>query len=165
MNVRGTASFGWLSLVVFTSCTHDIYRSNYIPHHGEFSKCKVVFKKTVAPGDSLQKVGEVELKDSHYSTRCNEAHALQLLEKEACALNANVVKIVQEKRPNLGGSCYRCKAEIFKASLSSEELKSDDYYRKEEIKKRVKADKKTNTALLVTSIALGFVIAALIFFL
>ncbi len=124
-----------------------------------------MFKKNLAPGDTLQKVGEVELKDSYYSTKCNEAHALKLLEKEACALNANVVKIVQENRPNVGSSCYRCKAEIYKILQSKEELKSDDYYRKEEIEKRVTKDNKTNTALLVTSIALGFVIAVLIFFL
>lgn len=149
--------------VIFTSCTHRISRSNYIQHQGEFSRCNVVFKQKIMSGDSIQKVGLVELMDSQFSVKCNEAHALKLLEKEACALNADVVNIIEEKRPGIGSSCYRCKAEIYKYTKGKTELKSDDYYNKDELDKRLKKDKNKNTVFLYSSIVLGLIIAAFIF--
>lgn len=150
-------------LFFLVSCNHSIWRSNYQPNKGEFSKCQVVFIKNVQAGDTFVKVGEVELKDSNYSIHCNEAHALELLEKEACVLNANVVKVVKEKRPNLGSSCYRCKAEIYKLKQPLTELKSDVYYNKEEIEKRIQKDKNRNAGLLFGSVIVGFAIAVLLF--
>jgi tetrahydromethanopterin S-methyltransferase subunit G len=153
----------FLPLILLVSCNHSIWRSNYQPNKGEFSKCQVVFIKTVQAGDTFVKVGEVELKDSNYSIHCNEAHALELLEKEACALNANVVKVVNEKRPNIGSSCYRCKAEIYKLKQPVAELKSDAYYTNEELEKRIKKDKNRNAGLLFSSVIVGFAIAILLF--
>lgn len=151
-----------LFAILSASCSHHIVRSNYKPHQDKFDYCNVRITKEFSPSANTEKVGTVELEDSRYSIFCNEAHAMKLLKKEACALNADLVHLVNEKRPDALSSCYRCKAEIYKIKNDSLLPLQNEPYTDHQIDKRVKQDKKRNAVFATTAVLIGFFIAYLI---
>lgn len=94
-------------LIMISGCAHRIVRSGYDLKKSDYRNCIIVIKKDMQSLDSLQKVGEILLGETGFSVSCSEAHALEILKGEGCALNANVVNITEEKRPDLFSSCYR----------------------------------------------------------
>lgn len=152
----------FLIAIFCTSCRHTIVRTNYKPHQAKFDYCNVNIVKEFSPSDQVEKVGTVELEDSRYSIFCNEAHAMKILKKEACVLNAQLVHLVKEKRPDALSSCYRCKADIYKVKQDSLNLVSEPGYEEKHIEERVKKDKKRNAVFATSAVVLGFFIAYLI---
>jgi len=108
--------------------------------------------------DDLRKIGEIKLGETGFSTKCNEAHALEILKNEACALNADIVNISEETRPDSWSTCYRCRAEFYVNTNKDMVLYSDLSYRSDQVKKRVKNDRYFNTAVIVSSIVAGIVL-------
>lgn len=145
--------------MVFSSCAHKITRSGYEAKKTEHADCPVTIKKFYTVPDSAKKVGEVKLGDSGFSTACNEDAAIKILKAEACALNANLVVIVEESRPSIMSSCYSCKAKIYK--YNSSEIQEDPDFASENIKTRVNQDRKSNTAMIFGALIGGFVFGLL----
>lgn len=149
-------------LFLISSCTHQIIRTGYQTDKSESKNCDIVIKKFMTITDSLQKVGEIKLGDSGFSVACSEAHALEILRKEGCALNANIVNIVEETRPDFLSSCYRCRAVFYKFKGSMKD-QNNDYYKSQEVDKRVSTDRTRNTFIGIGAAVLGFVIGFCMF--
>ena len=102
-------------VLFFSSCAHHIVRSGYQATKSDYRICNVVIQKNTSISDSsATKVGEIELRDSGFSTVCNEERALEILKGEACAMDANLIIVTEERRPDFKSSCYRCKAEFYR---------------------------------------------------
>jgi hypothetical protein len=126
----------------------------------------VIIKKNISIADTLAtKIGEVKLGDSGFSVACSEEHAINILRGEACAINADLIIITEENRPDLWSSCYRCRAEFYRFNKSdnNKDIKSDEIYDPRNIQDRVSRDRLKNTAIAIGSTAIGFIIGLLLF--
>ncbi|MDX9773702.1 MAG: hypothetical protein RBT02_09850 [Bacteroidales bacterium] len=112
---------------------------------------------------SLKKVGEIKLGESGFSITCSEEHALELLRKEACSVNATIINIVEESRPDLLSSCYRCRAEFYINTDDNITYQSDEQYNSSNVDKRVSDDRIRNTFIAIGTIGLSCVLLFLTF--
>jgi len=156
----------FLLAFILSSCSHRIGRIGYSEKPLDpSSTCDVIIQKELNIDETTnQKIGSVKLKDSGFSTACNELDAIAILKKEACSIGGNLVNIVEETRPNLMSSCYQCTADIYKIasdSLAKKILVINEYDSKKAVE-RVDEDKKRNRTIFWTSFAVGFVIGFII---
>ena len=153
-----------LSLALVIGCTHTISRSGYILDDAKISSnCEVQFEKNAPVDSSRDKIiGEVKLGDSGFSTSCGEDDALAILKKEACGAGANVVNIIEEKRSDIISSCYRVTALLIKTTGANKQEEISGNYKhdvdEKSVDQRVSADHARNTAIIIVSIVLGFII-------
>ncbi len=150
-------AFYLILLFLISSCTHRIVRTGYLINKSDYKNCDIIIKKFMTITDSLQKVGEIKLGESGFAVACSEALALEILKNEGCTLNANIVNIVDETRPDLWSSCYRCSAEFYKFKVSTMKPQNNEYYKSGEVDKRVSKDRTRNTIVGIGAAALGFV--------
>lgn len=165
MKLRITQVLKLALLIVFSSCSHKIVRTGYQVGDKAQGYCDVPIKKGSLPNTSqVVKLGEVKLKDSGASTKCNEGDAIRVLKDEACYLGADVVVITNEKRPDVISSCYRCTAEFYRFSEDyiGENITSDDEYRANRVTDRVRRDNGNNAIYAVSGFVVGFLIVFLI---
>jgi hypothetical protein len=148
-------------LFIISGCSHRIVRSGYSKTNSEYSNCDVIIKKQMDIPPSLKKVGEIKLGDSGVSISCSEEHALALLRKEACSLKANIINIVQESRPDLLSSCYRCKAEFYINTDVNTSYQTDSQYNSSNVNSRVTDDHIRNTFIVVGAIGVTVLIILL----
>ena len=109
----------------------------------------------------MEKVGEVKLGESGFSTSCSEERALEILKKEACSLNADIINIIEERRPDVMSSCYRCRAEFYRYTDPELVIQSDESYHPAYVTQRVAKDKKNNTAMVVSGVVIGVLLGFL----
>ena len=80
--------------------------------------------------DNVLKVGDLRFQDSGFSTDCSFNSLMTQARNEARKNGANIVKVVDKKKPDLWSSCYRLKIELYKydgdvSSLPQYKLKLD----------------------------------------
>ncbi|WP_166962274.1 hypothetical protein [Yeosuana marina] len=80
--------------------------------------------------ENITKVGDLRFQDSGFSTDCSFNSLMNKARMEARKNGANIVKVVNKKKPNLWSSCYRLKIELYKydedvSSIPQYELKLD----------------------------------------
>jgi hypothetical protein len=156
--------FYFLVLIfLLSSCSHIIVRRGYYKVISEHSNCNVFIKKQMPIPASLKKVGEIKLGESGFSITCSEEHALELLRKEACSVNATIINIVEESRPDLLSSCYRCRAEFYINTDDNITYQSDEQYNSSNVDKRVSDDRIRNTFIAIGTIGLSCVLLFLTF--
>ncbi len=150
-------------LLLITGCSHRIVRIGYEKNESIIPDCEIVIKKQMSIPTYLQKVGEIRVGESGFSIGCNEANALEILRQEGCSLNATIININEEYRPDLWSSCYRCKAEFYINTDDSTTYQNDVRYSPQNVNKRVSQDQIRNTIIAVGAVALGYFIGYLIF--
>lgn len=151
--------FSFLILIFLLSgCSHRIVRSSYSKVNSENSNCVVIIKKQMDIPASLKKVGELKLGDSGISISCSEKQALEVLRKEACSLNANIINIVEESRPDLLSSCYRCRVEFYINTDANTTYQNDDQYKSANVDNRVSTDHIRNTFIIIGAIGISCVL-------
>lgn len=148
-------------IFLLSSCSHRIVRSGYSKVNSGYSDCDVIIKKQMNIPASLKKVGEIKLGDTGFSISCSEEHALELLRKEACSLKANIINIVEESRPDLLSSCYRCRAEFYINTDDNTTYQNDNQYNSANVNTRVYADRTKNTFIVIGAIGLSCVLILL----
>jgi hypothetical protein len=149
--------------LLFSNCSHRIVRTGYQIKKSDYITCDVVIKKNPFVADtSAIKIGEIKLGESGFSVACSEADAIQILRNEACALHADIVNIIEENRPDLWSSCYRCRAEFYKYNISQINPKSNELYKPENVRKRVSQDRKQNTVVAFLAVGIGVIIGLLL---
>ena len=149
-------------IFLFSSCSYRIVRGGYSKPNSVHSDCDVIIKKQMSIPTSLKKVGEIKLGDSGFSTSCSEEQAIGLLRKEACSLKANIINIVDESRPDLLSSCYRCRAEFYINTVDNTTYQSDNQYNSENVKTRVSSDRTKNTFIAIGAIGISCVLIILL---
>lgn len=80
--------------------------------------------------ENIIKVGELRYQDSGFSTNCSFNSLMTQARSEARKNGANLVKVVDKKKPDLWSSCYRLKLELYNYSgdvsaLSQYQIKLD----------------------------------------
>ncbi|MEP5341170.1 MAG: hypothetical protein ABJL44_15635 [Algibacter sp.] len=120
-----------ITVIGFTSCSPKI-TSNFINRQP-----KLPIDENIALLDiehklpeSIIRVGELRFQDSGFSTDCSFNSLMTQARNEARKNGANIVKVVDKKKPGLWSSCYRLKIELYKhdgdvSSLPQYELKLD----------------------------------------
>ena len=149
--------------VLISSCSHRIVRTGYQANKSGYRNCDIAISKNLSISDSLQKLGEIKIGESGFSVSCSEADAIEILKNEGCALNADIINITLEKRPDLLSSCYRCNAEFYKNLNSSVKVQSDEIYKPENVNNRTSSDRNKNTGMIIGALIGGFIVGLLIF--
>jgi hypothetical protein len=151
-----------LILSSLAGCTHRVYRADYkfgLP--GQRQKEPVILKE-MQPADSAVMLGRISLKDGWWVFLCDEGDAIKILKAEGHQLRADVINIINEKRPNLASSCYRCEAEFYRLPPSASMPPRDEYYDEKNLKARVKKDNRRNAWMVVGSAAAGGIVGVLL---
>lgn len=155
-------SFCLILILGLTNCSHKIRRTGYELDKTEQQTCPVAIVKSLTITDSIQKVGSIKLGETGFSVACSEKHALEILTKEACSLQADIVFITSETRPDLLSSCYRCEASFYKRTTQTAPLISDAEFDNKVVTQRVSEDRARNTGIVIFSIFIGVAIGLLL---
>lgn len=104
-----------ITVIGFISCSPKI-SSNFINPQPKLS-----IDENVALLDiehhlpkNIIKIGELRFQDSGFSTDCSFNSLMTQARNEARKNGANIVKVVNKKKPDLWSSCYRLKIELYK---------------------------------------------------
>lgn len=116
----GFLSIGFF-LLTFTSCSYRVVRTGYSKQTSPISDCEVRFTKNDSVLTLGTQKGVIQLKDGGFTVSCSEEDALVLLNTEACSVDANVVLITNEQKPNFASSCYRCEAVFISLQMDENE--------------------------------------------
>jgi hypothetical protein len=156
-----------LSLIVLiTGCTHIIRRDGYSLNDTANTDCQVVFEKFTPVDTTADKViGKIKVTDSGFSFACGEDDALEIFKKEACGAGANVVNIIEEKRPDFISSCYRAEALLILRTSANDSGVTPTAHQHEvdssSVAGRVREDH-TRNAQMITGGILGGILAGVI---
>lgn len=152
-----------IGLFFISSCSHRIVRKGYARSTASNGNCEVSIKKDFEVTENFTKLGDIKLGESGFSARCTEEHAMEILKREACALDADLVNITREVRADIMSSCYRCSATFYKATNAENKVAvaSDARYDNKNVEKRVRRDRNTNTGWIIAGIVTGVVLAVL----
>jgi hypothetical protein len=120
-----------ITVIGLTSCSPKI-SSNFTNPQPELSideKIALLDIEHKLP-EKVSKIGELRFQDSGFSTDCSFNSLMTQARIEARKNGANIVKVIDKKKPDLWSSCYRLKIELYKydgdvSSLSQYELKLD----------------------------------------
>lgn len=145
-----------LTIILFSNCTYRIVRTGYDINKLDYENFDITIKKYEKINDSVAtKIGEIKLGDAGFSIDCSEEHAINILKNEGYALNADLIIITEENRPDLWSFCYRCSAEFYKYNDPSTKMTSDQIYDVENIQERVSKDRKKNTGNAIIAVTTG----------
>lgn len=153
-----------LFVILFTNCTHKIVRSGYVTDKSGYTSSEIHIKKfTNIPDSIATKIGEVKLNDTGMAVSCSEEHAINILREEALELNADLIVITDEIRPDLWSSCYRCSANFYRFSKAeyANYYNSDPTYQGINVNNRVEKDRNKNTSIIMGSVAAGILLGFL----
>lgn len=152
-------------ILLMTNCTHRIVRSGYQIDDSGYTASEIHIKKEVSIPDSVaNKIGEIKLGESGFSTSCSEEQAINILRSEALELNADLIIITNEVRPNAWSTCYRCNAKFYrfyKADYAAT-YTTDPEYHYLKVDNRVTNDHQQNTLIIFGSITLGILLGLLL---
>lgn len=120
-----------ITVIGFTSCSPKISSNltNPQPKLSIDEKVALLDIEHKLP-ESVVKVGDLRFQDSGFSTDCSFNSLMTQARNEARKNGANIVKVVDKKKPDLWSSCYRLKIELYKydgdvSSLPQYKLKLD----------------------------------------
>lgn len=120
-----------ITIVGFTSCSPKI-TSNFTNPQPKLSIDEKVALLDIEHNlpENIVKVGELRFQDSGFSTDCSFNSLMTQARNEARKNGANIVKVVDKKKPDLWSSCHRLKIELYKydgdvSSLPQYKLKLD----------------------------------------
>ena len=123
-----------LSLILFMGCSSTMTRHGYnlqnLPANKD-AQCNISIKKNFAYNkEEVEILGSIRAGDSLFSVQCGEAYVLKQFQQEACALGADLINIIDERRFDIFSTCYRAKAEFlrFKDREKVKNLVSDPLY-------------------------------------
>lgn len=156
-----------LGCLFLSSCSHRIIRTGYEVNKSEYRYCPIEIVKTPPATDSeFQKLGEIKLGESGFSSACSEEHAMHILKGEGCALGAHLIFISEEKLPNVWSTCYRCTATFYRFTdqrpmpeIAEEE---PDNQEEEYLRKELSDQEAKNTGVFIISFIIGFAIGLLL---
>lgn len=121
-------------IILFSACTHRIVRTGYDVNKSDYKDCNTTIKRA---GESTNiigvKVGEIKLGQSVFAVANSEEHAINILKNESCALNADLVIITEEKRPDFSNFWYCCKAEFYGHDYLDAMILSDQTSKKKKV--------------------------------
>lgn len=152
----------YLNVFFISGCTsYTVKRSGYekeqnsqdIKSTAEIS----IVKFSSFNSNAYEKIGEIKLRDNAFTAGCSESDAIRMLREEASYLGADIVNIIDERRPDMLNSCYSCQAEFFKTLNPNIKINSSSAFKEENIKDREGNDNFKIVAGVVIAITLGII--------
>ena len=120
-----------VTVIGITSCSPKITSNltNPLPKLSIEDKIALLDLEHKLP-ENIVKVGDLRFQDSGFSTDCSFNSLMNQARIEARKNGANIVKVVEKKKPDLWSSCFRLKIELYKydgdiSSLPQYKLKLD----------------------------------------
>lgn len=106
---------GILIIVGLSSCSPKITSSliNKQPALSLEDKVALLDEQHNLP-DGTIKIGDLRFQDSGFSNDCSFNSLMNKARQEARKNGANVVKVIEKKKPDLWSTCYRLKIELHK---------------------------------------------------
>lgn len=104
--------FSLVVLFCLYGCNPRVQRMNYSTYKKDYWDCGVQVNKYMTITDTLVKVGEIKLGDCGSKTYTQE-QSLGVLINEGCAVDADVVNIIEENSKDQWSRCYMCRAEFY----------------------------------------------------
>lgn len=152
----------YLNVILLTSCTsYTVKRSGYEKNNQQVVKKSVseisVVKFSSFNSDSYDKLGEIQLKDDAFTAGCSESDAIRMLREEASYIGADIINIIDEKRPDMINSCYSCHAEFYKVTNPNIKINTSSAFKEENIKEREGSDNFKLVVGAVIAITLGII--------
>jgi len=154
-----------LLVIILSGCSHKIYRAGYDVKKGQYRNCDIAITRYMVVSDSVVKVGEIRLGDTGFSSECGEADAIEILQNEGCALGADIINIIEEKKPNFCSSCYRYRAEFYIYKNPMAKGKSDIFYNPEFVRQRDARDDQKKFFSSILGFGLGMVSGSIMYLL
>ena len=104
-----------ITVVGFTSCSPKI-TSNFTNPQPKLSIDEKVALLDIEHDlpQNIIKIGDLRFQDSGFSTDCSFNSLMTQARNEARKNGANIVKVVDKKKPDLWSSCHRLKIELYK---------------------------------------------------
>ena len=152
-------------LFLATSCSHLVVRTGYEKQRAAVADCTVNITKDQSVLEYSSQLGKIKLGETGFSIFCSEEKALEILKREACAIEANTVLIVSERSPDWNSTCYRCEA-IF-LQMNSTSIKENFEHAKpntEQLQQEKKSENKKDARVVgaILGAAIGFAIGFLL---
>lgn len=145
-------------------CAASIHRQGYtLPEDAELAACEMPIQSNAGSDlNEFELLGEVEVADSGFSTSCDEALVLHRLVLEACYLDADLINITQERRPDSQSTCYQAKAMFLRLRDRSRraQLASDDEYAAGLVRNRAEDTHRRNRSVISGAVVNGVVSGA-----
>ncbi len=104
----------FLVIIGSTSCSPKI-TSNFINPQPKLSidqKVALLDVDHELP-ENIDKIGDLRFQDSGFSTDCSFNSLMNQARIQARKNGANIVKVVDKKKPDLWSTCYRLKIELY----------------------------------------------------
>jgi len=110
-----TKIFFILVVIGLTSCSPKI-KSNMSNPHPKLSENEDIALLDINHNlpDNVVKVGEIRDQDAGASIHCKFDQLMKKARETARENGANIVKVIDKKKPNLWSTCYRLKIELYK---------------------------------------------------
>ena len=80
----------------------------------DYSKQVTLFKQEIPVDQDYEKLGEISLKDTGFTTRCSYSEILNRAKLEALKVGGDAIQINQLIRPDFFSGCFRLEASILK---------------------------------------------------
>lgn len=144
------------SSIIICGCNASITRKGYVLPEVQTNllPCKNIAIQSYSrfSPDEAVSIGEITASDTGVSLYCSEEEIISIFRKDACAMGANIVNIIEETRPNFLSTCYRATAELLKITNPAllAEIKSDSRYSPERVRERSIITHTRNTGALGT---------------
>jgi hypothetical protein len=130
------------SILLFVSCSTSISTKLASTNYQKLSDENqiIMLEKTDVLPDKSVFIGDVKIGDSGFTTDCGYNQVLSDVTTTARNAGANIVQIVQLKKPSaLGSTCYRMKAKMYR-NLNTDALAQISDIRKIKNKSRLPED-------------------------
>ncbi|NOR44409.1 MAG: hypothetical protein GQ534_02395 [Candidatus Delongbacteria bacterium] len=157
----------YLNLLFLTSCTsYNITRSGYDIYDVKNSRINIeavtIHKYGNFHTTDYERIGDIKLGDGPLTGNCSESNAIRMLREEAASIGADIVNVVDERRPDMISTCYRCQAEFYRSKDPSKKIQSSVAFKDENINERERGDSGTFLVSAVVAITLGIVTGLLL---
>jgi hypothetical protein len=144
------------------ACSPSVNRKGYVAINAADAKSCQVAVQVLAKysGDEAEELGSVEVGDAGFTTKCDEERMVGLLRGEGCSAGADVVDIVDEKRPDLSSTCWRATALLLRFRDPSRTAADDPRFAAQALQARTKADDHSQHVMIWTAVIVGVVVGA-----
>jgi len=152
-------------IVLTISCAPKIIRHGYEITQEQKNNCDIAITQNKEfTEDVTEIISRIEIDDTGFTVNCDEKEIINILKTEGCSMNADVINIIQEKRPDFWSTCYRASAEFIRLNenVNNEPIMSDAKYQESEINKRMIDDRAGRVIRMGVSAVIGLVIGFLI---
>jgi len=149
-----------VACVVAAGCGASIRRHGYaIPDRQPLADCTMpIHNDPKLDLSGFDVVGRIEANDSGFSTDCDEEVVLREFTREACHLEADLINVTEESRPDFWSTCYRAKADFLRRKdRDGPPLASDEKYAPRDVHERAQETHRGNRDVILNGAAAGVV--------